>query len=193
MRYPLLEHVRLPDIRSKIGQEFAGRRGFGRRVKARGDARMCVRRNRVQRLALTIMPHIVPPSALGQRTGAGTTRRDHWWCGLLSPGKVFSSGRELRPAEPSIRVVRQPASPPSLLDPSSSRNEPVGNVLNAALDHGVSLGCDVMAGNEDSHFSLTVGVCPRLRGPAVLRGVAFHEHRKSGSHPSPPGTLHPRR
>jgi hypothetical protein len=48
------------------------------------------------------MPHIVPLSALGQRTGAGRTRRDHWWYGLFSllipqpePRRYFSSFRTL--------------------------------------------------------------------------------------------------
>jgi len=63
------------------------------------------------------------------------------------------------------------------LESVNSRNQPVGNVLNAALDHGVIDGRDIVAGDEDSHLSLAGGVGPPLRGPAVLRGVAFHEHR----------------
>ena len=55
------------------------------------------------------------------------------------------------------------------------------------------MGCDVMAGNEDSHFSLTVGVCPRLRGPAVLRFAQSYRviamdvrgHRHSAKPPGP--------
>jgi hypothetical protein len=51
----------------------------------------------------------------------------------------------------------------------NSRNQPAGNVLNAALNHWVIDGRDAMARDEDGGFTLAVSVCPTLGGAAVLR------------------------